>query len=228
MKVDLDEFYSRWIEGYLLGDLEAMAAIKPTSNLGGVGYPILGTTLAGMELLGYLLYPQEKNLDWEPKDGTKVFHYFWKRYFAAAYPIPYTGAGTIFRGLVRNGIAHTFMGKGKTWVTRDGVSPTLIDHQEQSVRVDCVRFFREFEQVCETRVRPIVNETAQASLTTRACMEERLNGLIAMQKEEVNKAFQGSHLKRTLSQPAGPAKLPYSGGTALSDLDSDPGTPEKP
>jgi len=54
----IDEFLLRVVDGYLLHDLENMATFTTqVGTVGAMGYPMLVSTLAGMELLGNLLMP---------------------------------------------------------------------------------------------------------------------------------------------------------------------------
>jgi hypothetical protein len=51
----LGEFLERYVEGYLFADLQSMAAVKvPAGQYGALGYPMMMTALAGVELLGAL------------------------------------------------------------------------------------------------------------------------------------------------------------------------------
>jgi hypothetical protein len=52
----LDDFLSRFVEGYLFEDLRSMAAIRLPEGVlyGAAGYPMVMTALSGVELLGML------------------------------------------------------------------------------------------------------------------------------------------------------------------------------
>jgi hypothetical protein len=72
----LDEFLERFVEGYLFEDLCSMAAIKLSDGqrYGAVGYPMVMTTLAGVELLGILTATKR----FHPNEGDDRFREFWQ------------------------------------------------------------------------------------------------------------------------------------------------------
>ena len=72
----IDDFLDRHVEGYLFKDLDAMSAIslKPGEAYGAVGYPMVSTALAGIELLGGLVSPQVFNAN----NGATYFRNFWR------------------------------------------------------------------------------------------------------------------------------------------------------
>lgn len=80
--MNIDDFFKQFVEGYLLGDLESMSevVVKPGKTFGGVGYPMVATTLAGMELLGQLLMPNTDPFD--QNKGNEYFLNYWNNYFS--------------------------------------------------------------------------------------------------------------------------------------------------
>ena len=106
----IEDFFRQYIEGYLLGDLENMSTLGPLKgkNYGAVGYPMMSTVLAGMELLGGLLMPNLKPFD--PRKGESYFLHYWDNYFAVENPT-YASLGLLFRRLARHGINHVFLAK---------------------------------------------------------------------------------------------------------------------
>ena len=111
--MELDAFIEQWVEVYLLGDLRSMAELPPDKSgteYGGAGYPMLATTVAGMELLGLLLMRDGSQFD--PRRGRDHFANYWNHYLVPARPL-YRSLEDLLYTLVRNGIAHTFMAKHK-------------------------------------------------------------------------------------------------------------------
>jgi hypothetical protein len=187
--VSIDEFLAQFVDGYLLSDLQAMADVKPDSPLGGVGYPMVVTTLSGIELLGNLLLPVSTEAAGNPSHrGNQCFLYYWDEYLTAERPI-YQGLGRAFRQLVRNGVAHTFVAKGNIYVPRNGPYDLRVNRTTNCLAIDCIRFFRDFETSYQNRVRPIVDGTAQGALTTKEDMQARLRELESRDLEESRRVF---------------------------------------
>jgi hypothetical protein len=61
----IDDFLTKFVEGYLFHDLENMSNLKvlPAQVDGAAGYPIVATVMAGIELLGNLLTPNISSFD---------------------------------------------------------------------------------------------------------------------------------------------------------------------
>ena len=88
------------LEKYLCGDLRALCATP-------VGYPILSTAFAGVELLGALLSPTR----FRSGNGLEYFSDYWVRHL-------YPGENSLARAkavyeLARHGVAHQFFVKGE-------------------------------------------------------------------------------------------------------------------
>ena len=90
----IEEFFTQFVDGYLLNDLKSMAAVTVPEGQtsGGVGYPMVSTTLAGMELLGELLMPNTDAFD--GNKGNDYFLNYWDNYFAVQNHA-YTGLGRL-------------------------------------------------------------------------------------------------------------------------------------
>lgn len=184
----IEDFLKKFVEGYLFHDLESMAKIELPDGQddGAAGYPMVSTTLAGVELLGELLIP---NTDpFNPTAGNAAFLNFWDNYLSVEYPC-YTGLGRLFRQLMRNGVSHTFVAKPGIFVEKGSGRQTSIDTGRQEVFVDCNVFFRELEDVYHKRVKPIVDSTASSPLTTKANMQTRLDNMAAAYSADTNRLF---------------------------------------
>lgn len=206
--MNIDEFLDQFVDGYLLLDLEAMAEISPSSPKGGgVGYPMVATTLSGIELLGNLLLPIS---DKAPSDGgNHCFLHYWDLYLAAEKPL-YRGLGRAFRQLVRNGIAHTFVAKGNIYVFRGTTNDVHINRTTDSLTVDCIRLYRDFASSYQNRVRPIVDGTTPGALTTKEGMQSRLQELESRDIERSRRVFKALP---TLGPPVETWPWPASGPT---------------
>jgi len=174
--MDIDKFFGQFVEGYLFGDLQSMAnvTVPRDKTYGGVGYPMVATTLAGMELLGQLLMPNADKFD--PNRGNDYFLNYWDNYFSKNNP-EYTGLGRIFRQLVRNGISHTFVAKPGILVEKGTNRQMSIDTTRNEIYIDCVVFYKEFEESYLKFVKPILDGSPGTYITTKTNMQARLNSV---------------------------------------------------
>jgi hypothetical protein len=106
--MEIAEFLQTVVEGYLLCDLENMATVTTAGTYGALGYSMMATTLAGMELLGSLLLPSADPFD--PRKGNDYFREYWDDYLVKEEPV-YEGLESLFRKLLRHGIVHSFVAK---------------------------------------------------------------------------------------------------------------------
>jgi len=81
--MDIEEFLKVNIEGYLLNDLENMANYRkdPSKQYGELAYPMIISTIAGMELLGALLDPGK----FDKYKGNEYFRHYWEQYLDQKY-----------------------------------------------------------------------------------------------------------------------------------------------
>ena len=170
----INDFFKQFVDGYLLGDLQSMAGITVPQGktYGGVGYPMVATTLAGMELLGQLLMPNTDPFD--PNRGNDYFLNYWDNYFSKNNPA-YTGLGRIFRQLARNGISHTFVAKPGILVEKGTNRQMSLDTTRNEIYIDCIVFYKEFEESYLKLVKPIVDDVPGTFLTTRSNIQARLD-----------------------------------------------------
>lgn len=129
----LDEFLDRYIEGYLLNDLESVRSnVDPDEN-NNAAYLMLSGLCAGIEFLGYLT-----GRDYQTRNGLiSTAHGFGD--YCSEYLTPidprYEVFGIIGKKLVRNGIMHNFATKGMIGVTRRGTreSSHLVRYTDEGV-----------------------------------------------------------------------------------------------
>jgi hypothetical protein len=116
-KVDrLAAFLSKNVEGYLFKDLETLKDAEPSTKPGDgfVGYPMLMTACAGIELFGALSSP---NTFQARGKSAEYFANWWENYL---YPNdPEKSAGPCLYRLVRCGLMHGFLTKGDILVVKD-------------------------------------------------------------------------------------------------------------
>ena len=153
MKVD--EFFSKFVEGYLFGDLDAMSSCTsdPRTGFGAVCYPMVATTCAGMELLGGLLAPREKRFN--AHCGREYFLRYWNDYFGAVFP-DYMVLGVLVYPLARHGIAHGYVAKHGVMVSKSVGNALRVDREKKEIEIDANAFYRDFKSSYEERVVPIL------------------------------------------------------------------------
>src|SRR5713101_2638674 len=158
--MEIHEFLKKVIDGYLLHDLENMVTFTPKEGTdGSLGYPIMVSIIAGMELLGALLMTDTVDFSTEGKAGNDYFNNYWDNYFSCVDP-KYKAYRSLFRQLIRNGIAHTFVGKPGIFIIKDETAPLISPDQERyKLNVNAVVFYRDFKKSYEERVKPIVEDT---------------------------------------------------------------------
>lgn len=144
-QIPILSYLSNVVEGYLFCDLKNMSTIKPEDGevYGGVGYPMIMTVCAGIELLGGLL--TKKNFN--KYDGDEYFINYWNSYLTETDPCYFGYAKDIYE-LARHGIAHAFITKPGILITKQ-YSPLakvgLNKHYNQ-VDIDCIKFYKDFEK----------------------------------------------------------------------------------
>lgn len=185
--MDVEEFLKKVVEGYLFHDLESMAKVTvPPSTDGALGYSMMATTLAGIELLGSLLLP---NADpYNPHKGDVYFLDYWDNYLVKEQPA-YTGLGSLFRKMLRHGIAHIFLAKPGIFIEKGNGRRVAIDTTRQELFIDCNVFYGDFQKSYSNHVRPIIDKTAKSPLTRVANMQSRLDSMITVYLQDANKAF---------------------------------------
>lgn len=153
------EFKESFIEGYLFNDLRSMSTKQ---DYGALGYPMVVSILAGMELFGRLL---------SGKDNRSGFVYYWDNFFVKQNQ-RYSLLGELIYQLVRNGIAHSFITKPGIFITKDEKQGNAITMDEsKNIYIDANLLFSEFENSYNSLVKPIFenkrlpqNKTVQMQL----------------------------------------------------------------
>lgn len=184
----IEEFLNKFVEGYLFHDLESMEKITlpPGQDDGAVGYPMISTVMAGIELLGNLLLPTSDPFD--PNSGNNYFYNYWDNYFAKHKPI-YTNLGQLFRTLIRHGVAHTFVAKPGIFVTKGNNQEIRLDTTRQELYVDCNVLFNDFKQSYIDLVKPLVSGTIPTPITTSRNMQTRLDSMSSRYSADAKTSF---------------------------------------
>ena len=189
----IKQFLNKHVEGYLFKDLRTMNKIKlhRRRKMGGVGYPMVATILAGMELLGGLL--QSSRFNMSAAAGYSYFDNYWNNFFSRNEP-KYSRFGNIFRQLIRNGIAHTFLTKTGIWITKDDAVNHLkmfTESRNNYMIVDVQELFQDFVNSYERFVRPIVYTAGFSSGISKSEMQLRLNEMISDYESQSNSMLSG-------------------------------------
>ncbi|MHB1134257.1 MAG: hypothetical protein ACYC4L_17955 [Chloroflexota bacterium] len=187
--IALRTFFTDYVDGYLFEDLRSMHefTLPPERKTGGLGYTMLLTILAGMELLGYLLY--NKTYTPRPDLGATHFEEYWTRYLS--HEVDKYGdreVAMIVRSSLRNGIAHVFLAKPGIEVKR-GDPRRHMTRGSESGRfiIDPDSLFEDFKRSYNSRVRPIVFDGTRNEWTSSDQMQEQLNAVIDTYSNEVKK-----------------------------------------
>ncbi len=184
----IKDFLEHYVEGYLFQDLKNMEQIKltPGQDKGAAGYPMLASALAGMELLGYLLMPDERPFD--ESASNDYFTNYWNNYFVKE-EARYAGLCDVFRSLIRNGLAHTALTKHGIYVTKGAGQKVLVNAAARVLRVDVSVFRNELESSYAKHVCPIVDGTAKGALTTVEKMQGKLDSMDASYQAKSGNLF---------------------------------------
>ncbi len=157
----LGHLLHEYVDTYLMPDLATMADVQvPQSGVGGIGFPLVQTVMAGIELLGRLELGKGKD---------KGFRYYWREHLvsvAAAYGTP--GLDDLFYQLFRHGIAHTTFAKGGDVVIVKHQPDLHLRAWDGKLYVDCARLSDDFRQSYEESFRrrlgdASVRQTAEAN-----------------------------------------------------------------
>jgi hypothetical protein len=218
--VRIQEFLETWVEGYLIEDLKTLENVQlpEGKNYGAVGYPLVATVAAGIELLGALLLKGNGNAE-------QRFNYYWDKYLKKMDPAVYgvEAHRELVRTLCRDGIAHIYLAKPGIIISKDGVRPAIvIDSRRTSARVDVLSLSRDLRRSYVDLVRPVVFDQRDDTIATT--MEKNLNAILqstAMGSQAifnkvpasdlVTSSFSMHSLMATGSPPGSPAPYPMTG-----------------
>jgi hypothetical protein len=173
--MDIREFLEKFVEGYLFEDLRSMGAISAGAGRtsGAVVYPMIGSALAGVELLGNLVQVARS---FDRQEGAAAFEHFWAEYL-------YTDsrrrqlARPVYQ-LVRHGLAHVFLAKPGILATKDNVAARhLCKASDGSLVIDALVLNADLRRAYDEGVKPLL-EIARTDIPNCRTMQTRLDEMI--------------------------------------------------
>jgi hypothetical protein len=189
----LADFLAKNVEGYLLKDLDTLKVAAPATRPGPgwVGYPLLISAFAGIELLGALVSATR----FDRNDGRKYFDSFWAGYVYKRDAVR-AAVGLHIYDLARHGLAHAFVVKGDLDVYKSQPQLHLVRSATGGISIDAVQLANDFADVYWTNVKPLA--ASATGPVTQATMTDRLNEM------EADYNRQASKVLASLSLPAAP------------------------
>lgn len=169
----LEDFLDQFVEGYLFSDLRSMSQVSTPAGLpyGAVGYPMVSTTIAGIELLGALT----SSSTFDKHRGSVYFRNFW----GDMYSDHRRQLGTAVYQLLRHGVAHVFVAKPRITVIKStekalhlGTSPsgdlivnalTLASDLEQTYRTNIASQLATLAPTMQARLDEMVTQFSDQS-----------------------------------------------------------------
>lgn len=209
----LRAFLKQNIEGYLFEDLATMAGAEPADggSIGRLGYPMVATACAGIELLGALM-DHETQLD--PLHTGRHFVWYWKNILYKTDAHRAECADHVYQ-LVRHGVAHFFLTKGKVAVAKD---PNLVhlSWDGEWLVVNALTLWRDLENSYRRDVLVAVNDEMAKRLKTieDAYTSQAKKLLTRVPLTAPNGAPLGTPITPTLSSSLGTAVVSSSYGSA--------------
>ena len=187
--MSIKDFLKQLIEGYLFYDLDSMSkiALTPGQYIGAANYPIVLSTISGMEILGFILQP-DNNL-FSNRKGDEYFGYYWDEYFAEHEP-KYKHLKKLFRKLIRHGLAHTFLTKNQIYITKGSNKQILINSKQNKVCFDAIVFYKDFFDSYNNLVKPIINNVTLNPKTSLQNMQLKLDSLEDQYKKDTIMVFE--------------------------------------
>lgn len=170
---DLEAFLQHNVEGYLFGDLREMQRIP-------IGYPVLMTAFAGVELLGALLSP----LPFNTFQGAVYFNSYWQTHLYPKLKDAET-VGNVLYQLVRHGIAHGFVLKGPMAVVRSDPAVHLTRDSNGLIYVDAVQLANDLMASFAAHVKPLISTTT--GTVNGVSMAARLKEMDTAYQTQANK-----------------------------------------
>jgi hypothetical protein len=205
---DLDHFLKHSVEGYLFEDIETLKRAErlPEKTKGGVGYPLLLTAFAGIELLGALVSKET----FHKRGGETYFTSFWREYL---YPDePRASVGTAIYKLARHGLAHVFVVKGDLVVVKNEPKEHLVRVVETGgLVINAVQLADDLIDAYQSKVKPLL-DVDQGEIN-RETMSKRLDDMEKAYRSDAE--FFSSHLEN-LPPAESPHPIPGASGPLSS------------
>ncbi len=202
---DLNTFLQRNVEGYLFEDLQTMKAASPApgKQAGAVGYPLLMSVFAGIELFGALVSATRFDKD----KGAQYFGSFWRNYLYSPDSDRAAAGDTLYQ-LVRHGLAHVYVTKGDISVFKRVPAMHLVRAPDGSICVDAAQLADDLEHCYKSKVKPLVAGSGRIS---GASMKVRLEEMVDAYRAQAAQRLPGLQL------PPAPTGITSVGsGSAIS------------
>jgi len=218
--MNIEDFLKMSIEEYLFKDLQNLSTIQvPKGDVGNASYPMLSSILAGMELLGIIVCPNNpirKTKDKSEIDGGTHFTHFWT-YYLSRYDKKYIGFNKLFYDLLRNGIVHTFMVKQHIIVYKSNSKHMCCSQTPPQLIVGCNELFEDFKQTYYQHVLPILTNENSITHVNRSKMQSNLDAVLDLYSEEADSQFKNLNLPKHTHTFITP--LAIRSGASLSPID---------
>lgn len=148
-EINLEEYLSKYIDGYLIGDLDNLTNNKDIQiSKYCCSFVIILTICAGIEFLGLLLNPDEEVANKKTIGrNRKCFSYYWDEKLNDKYKNAICGDDAY--NLIRNGLAHCFMVKSGIGTIRKRPDEHLkisLNNGTRVLKIDADYFFEDFRK----------------------------------------------------------------------------------
>jgi hypothetical protein len=176
--MDLQEFLSKHVEGYMFGDLEAMSKIlsNPTTGFGGGCYPMMTVCFTGIELFGGLIFPTDiRSFKDRLRTGDKwiYFESYWTDCLKEI-DLRYLDLMKFFIESARNPLAHSFFTNQYISVFKNSPNDHLTeDKSNERIFFDVNKFSKDLINSYWSYVQP-----ASKDLLKSVQMQKNLNLII--------------------------------------------------
>lgn len=167
----IEDFVTRYLDGYLFSDLTTMRAARPAmGDDGHLGYPMLLACAAGIEVLGILV----ATTPFKAHKPAKNFLRYWEQHLYTGGPR--LAVGEAVYELVRHGIAHNFATKVAFAVSKSGKNH--LTTAGETTTIDVLALADDLWLSFDRRIRPIVCGSPAFGISA-ATMQDRLNEIEA-------------------------------------------------
>lgn len=196
MAHDIKEFLEHAVDNYLVGDLNRLKA-------GRIGYPLMMTAFAGIELLGALLSEDR----FEAFEGHKRFRWYWSQYLYGDIANSENVGNALYQ-LARHGIAHSFVLKGSVVVDFDVAKRHLKRSEDDLVYVNPRMLADDLIRSYEMRVKPLLQQKVIVDRMTSRLNEmdnEYKRQAVAMRIDNVFELASAEDARSDSVSPEGPS-----------------------
>lgn len=204
--MDINNFLDQFVKGYLFNDLESMKRIVLPEDQkdGACGYPMIMSTLSGMELLGVLTSPNKYN----HLKGDAYFKLYWDN-FLVPYNDIYKDFSDFFRIMIRHGLMHSFATKTNVLITKGSAESHMhYDNKDLGIiAVDVNVFYDDFKNSYYRFFDPIVQENKEYKNIRKDSIQARLSEFIDFNNNDSKTNFS------TLPDPIKSMFIPKSGAS---------------